>query len=273
MPTLYIAPTVNFFSTILNGSINDSQTSGITLSSVTGLQAPGVLILDREDGSGSATPLAREIITFTGISGSELTGVARGAEGSTNRPHSDAALVESTPTVGLWNSLATILATTVTSDGYLRAIASPVSIAQIQSSIVYTSVASIGIGHFSNRLSVSGASITGIGLHPVWNIVGSYSGPTTMIANPVPMPQPSTFQFFNFITRTVASGASAIIDINKNGTSIFEAGTRPYITGGGTFLSSASINVKTFNSGDVFTLDYDGPGGHITDFTVTGRAA
>lgn len=102
MAGLWDAPSVNFFSTTLNGGINNSVDT-ITLSSVTGLNAPGVLIINREDGNGTATPSAREVISFTGISGSDLTGVTRGYDGSTARAHSSGALVEAVFTVGMWN--------------------------------------------------------------------------------------------------------------------------------------------------------------------------
>lgn len=112
MAGLWDAPSVNFFSTTLNGGINNSVDT-ITLSSVTGLNAPGVLIINREDGNGTATPSAREVISFTGISGSDLTGVTRGYDGSTARAHSSGALVEAVFTVGMWNDAVAALTNVV----------------------------------------------------------------------------------------------------------------------------------------------------------------
>lgn len=256
----YLAPTSNFWSTSLNGTINDSVDT-ITLNSTTGLQAPGYLVLDREDGSGTATPSAREVIYFTGISGSDITGVTRGADGSTARSHSDGALVESTLTVGAWNSLATVLDRAVDDNGYLRAIASPASISEV---------------HIATRLEISGASVVGpgIGINPVFNFIGTLSGPTTFVQTPLVMPQSGSFKWFTFMTRTVASGASSYVDVNVNGTSIFDAGTRPTIAGGGTFASTASIKTKAFSAGDKLTWDYDqtASDGTITDFIIQGRA-
>lgn len=99
---LYKAPTTNFWSSSLNGAINDTVDT-ITLNSTSGLQSPGFLIIDRENGTGTVTANAREVIKYTGISGSDLTGVTRGADGSTARSHSDGALVEATLTVGMHN--------------------------------------------------------------------------------------------------------------------------------------------------------------------------
>jgi len=102
MTKLFKAPTSNFWSTTLNGAIN-SAVDEITLNSVVGLQAPGYLIIDRQDGNNNDTSEKREVVYFTGINGNSLTGVDRGADGSTARSHSDGSLVEAVPTVGMWN--------------------------------------------------------------------------------------------------------------------------------------------------------------------------
>src|SRR3990167_11038870 len=133
----FVAPSSNYFSTTLNGGISDAAET-ITVNSVTNLQAPGYLVINREDGSGLAAPNAREVIYFTGISGSDLTGVSRGADNSTARSHSDGALIESVMTVGVWNSLVTVLDRAIDDNGYLRAISSPVSLSRLL-------VATIGI--------------------------------------------------------------------------------------------------------------------------------
>lgn len=283
MPTLYVAPTANFVQTTLNGNITDSQ-STITLNSVSNMQAPGYIVIDRVDANNNATPSAREIISYTGISGNDLTGCTRGADNSTARSHSSGAVIETTPTVGLVNSLATILATAVTSDGYLRAINSPVSITIGQfTRIAVTSIASIAqlqVGSFnissttiSTFLGASGASIVGFGLvKPVFILKGSFSGSTVNPLGPLSLPETGRWDYFSVMTRTVASGASAIINILVNGSSIFEAGTRPSIPGGGTFVSTASILTKNFTRGQVMTVNYDTTGGHITDLIVQGRS-
>jgi hypothetical protein len=273
MGTKYVAPIANFFSTTLNGAIDDSVTT-ITINSATNLQAPGYLVVDREDGSGTATPSAREIISFTGISGSDLTGVTRGADNSTPRSHSDGALVEATPTVGLWNSLVTVIDTAIDNNGLLRSVISPVSIARVETPFLRAPSALISVATILGHLNASGASLIGFPIMPVFAFTGSISGPSTLIQTPLPMPRAGQWSYVNFITRTVASGASAFIDINKNGTSIFDAGTRPVIAGGGTFVSTASIATKAFNQGDRISWDFDGAsaGVHITDFNIVLRS-
>lgn len=99
---LYKAPTSNFWSNSLNGAIDDSVQT-ITLNSTTGLQSPGYIVIDRENGSGTATPSSREVVKYTGISSNDLTGCTRGADGSTARSHTDGALVEAVFTIGMHN--------------------------------------------------------------------------------------------------------------------------------------------------------------------------
>lgn len=267
----FLAPTSNFWSTTLSGGISNSATT-ITLNSTTGLQAPGYLVINREDGSGTATPSAREVIYFTGISGNDITlpAAGRGADGSTARSHSDGALVESTITVGVWNSMATVIDRAIDDNGYLRAIASPASIAILHTqTLLRASSALISVATILSHLNASGASITGFPLTPTFVFQGSMSGATTFPQTPLVMPRAGQWSFVNFITRTVSSGASSYIDINKNGVSIFEAGTRPVIAGAGTFYSSASILTKNFNRGDRITWDFDNSTPtHITDFNI-----
>ena len=246
-------------------------------------------MIDRTDSAGTSTPNAREVIYYTGISGNDLTGVQRPADSSTARQHSDGAIVEFTPTVGMWNSLTTIVATAMTSDGYLKGIASPVSIADGRFiNLTDTSIASIARAEISTLivpgamastvsvaglLNASGASIVGFPVVPTFVFIGNLSGPTTILQTPLVAPRAFTVSWINVITRTVASGASAIVDINKNGTTIFtDQNTRPAIAGGGTFVSASSIAVKAFNEGDRISWDYDTTGGHITDIDVIIRS-
>lgn len=98
---LWESPSQNAFQTTLNGSIDNAVTT-ISLNSATNLVAPGVLVIDRQDGSGNDTPTTREYITFTGISSNDITGVTRGVAGSTAQAHNSGALVEATFSVTHW---------------------------------------------------------------------------------------------------------------------------------------------------------------------------
>ena len=164
--TFYLAPTANFTQKALNGSINDTVQT-ITLNNTTDMLAPGYIVVDRVDSSGVATASAREIISYTGISGNDLTGCTRGADGSTARSHNDLAIVETSPVIGMWNSLTTIVSQGFTGDGYLKAINSPVSIANLFSDFIslprlaVTSLASVARIDIGVHLNASGASLSG----------------------------------------------------------------------------------------------------------------
>jgi hypothetical protein len=273
MATLFLAPTQNYVQKTLSGAIDDSVTT-ITLSSTTNLQAPGYIVINRVDSAGNKLASSvREVVSYTGISGSDLTGCTRGADNGTARSHGDQSVVETMPTVGMWNNLATIVATAVDSNGYLRAIASPVSLANIRSTdLVSVSTASISGLFVKSRVDISAASVTGIGLYPVWRSSSAHSGPTTNIGGLLKVPKVATWSWISVETSRVASGASVVFDVMNNGTSIFAGVTKPTIVGGGTYVSTASINNKVLSPGqdlrtDIATL---GTPGVITDVTVQG---
>ena len=81
----------NRFETGLDGGIGSGDTT-ITLDSVTGLLAPGILVIDGD------SPTLAEIISYTGISVNDLTGVSRGLAGSASgaQAHASAARIAST---------------------------------------------------------------------------------------------------------------------------------------------------------------------------------
>ena len=143
MATFYYAPSQNYIQTTLNGSITSGVTT-ITLNSTSNINSPGYVVIDRQDSSGNNTPSAREVVSFTGISGNNLTGCVRGADGSSQLAHSNGAIVETMPTIGMWNSLASAVATAMSADGVINTLASPISIARAELiQLALSSVASI----------------------------------------------------------------------------------------------------------------------------------
>lgn len=253
----FTAPTANFKQTTLNGSIT-SGSNTITVNSAANLQAPGYVVIDRQDAAGNNTPTAREVVSYTGISSNNLTGCSRGADNSSALAHNDGAIVETMPTVGMWNSLTTIVASAVDVNGYLNPIASGVSLAVVNT---------------GTQLNVSGASVTGtFPLHPVWVMPGFASAASAVVGLPLTMPVAGNWQFFNLTSRTGLSGCSISIDVLKNSVSIFDTIGRPgYAVNQATFASTASVKTKAFIAGDVFTVDIKN-GGNIADLTVIGRA-
>lgn len=80
----------------LDAALLAGATTSMTLNSVTGIQnKAGVCVVDRVDANGSDTASKREYITFTGVSGSTLTGLTRNADGGgTDQDHAVGAIVE-----------------------------------------------------------------------------------------------------------------------------------------------------------------------------------
>lgn len=276
--TFFMAPAQNFLQTTLNGAITDAVQT-ITLNSTTGFKKPGYIVINRTDSAGTSTPSAREVIYYTDISGSDLTGCVRGADGSTARAHSDGAVVETCPTSGMWNSLVTIVSTAIDGSGYLKAIASPVSIARAQLNQMYASVASIGLAHIEidrviTNLNVSGASVEGfVNLKPTFVVAGPISGASTGIAV-LPLPDAGNWKFFSIMINEQVSTASLNVDVNLNGTSIFDTGFL-MVPAGGTYVSTASIKTKAFSSGQKLSIDVDAFGaadGYSKGFTLIGRS-
>lgn len=229
MAVLPKAPTTDFTSTTLNGSINASATT-ITVNDASKIQVPTYIVVDRQDANGNNTANAREVMYVSAKSGNDLT-VTRGVNNSTARSHNDASKVEPIFTVGMYADLYTV---------------------------------------FTQVHDTSGNINGNIPITPVWVIPGVASAATTSIGKPLDMPSSATIQWASVTLRAPISGASLIIDINKNFSSIFQAGTRPFILGGGTFVSTASINTKNFVAGDVFSVDIDA-GGWFQDAVVKFR--
>lgn len=174
MANLNYAPTINFASTSLNGAINDSVDT-ITLNDTSKLKAPGYLVIDRQDANGTNTPSAREVVSYTGISGSDVTGVTRGEDSSTARSHSDGALVEPNLTVGMWQDLNDFLAVSLaTVDGSFLPV-STATITKMEGTNILGSTASITTVNTDtiNVTTVDATTVTGVGGQMYWSRSGA----------------------------------------------------------------------------------------------------
>ncbi len=254
-------------STTLSAGITDVA-STMTVGDASKLVSPCYLIIDRVDAAGSLKSTSFwEYVKVTNISGSDLT-ITRGQNGSTAQSHSSGAIVEAVVTSAHFEEWYTVLNTEHDSDGG-HVITGTATVAGMNlASVATIAQGSVGTLRAVSILNASGASLSGIPISPTFVFIGSLSGATVLPQTPLVMPRSGRWQFANFYTRTVASGVSAIVDINLNGTSIFNAVGRPMIAAGGTFVSTASIATKNFSRGDRLSWDYDGQGGHITDFNV-----
>ena len=251
---LWKASTSNAFSTTLNGTIAAGDNT-ITLTSVAGLQAPGVLVIDRVNSVGTATPALREYISFTGISTNTLTGVTRALGGSSAQSHSSGSVIEETMSVSHWGDLVDFLNVSHDSGG----------------NIVISSLATIATARIHTHLNASGASISGVfPIYPTWAFTAFPSSVSAYASPVLSMPVGSMLNWISVTLNRSGSGASYIFDVNKNGSSIFAAGLQPTLPGGATFLSTASISTRSFNSGDKFWVDIDAMGGPEVKVTVQG---
>lgn len=82
--------TWNAYESSLNGAINTSAVS-ITLNSVTGLRAPGYLVIDPD------IPASREFIRYETINASAIEGVTRNVDGAALNSHDDGAKIRAVP--------------------------------------------------------------------------------------------------------------------------------------------------------------------------------
>ncbi|HEX9504154.1 MAG TPA: hypothetical protein VF974_07635 [Patescibacteria group bacterium] len=258
MPSYFVAPTTDFYSTTLNGQVS-ATSSMIALASIGSLQVPGYVVIDRTTTGTppSSTPSVRETIAFGSIASINiLTGLTRGADGDTARIHADGALVETVWTTGMWNSLTSNLAKGMDINGLLNAITSPVSIQRIQTNAFYASIASLALLQISTRLDVSTASVTGWGYIPTFSSQGAYSGPTTAVGGLLVAPRPGALQWVSITAKYPASGGSVAFDFKLRGASIFaNSTTLPAIAAGGTYVSIASIATRNINPGDLLQVD------------------
>jgi len=123
MANLYNVPLKNAVQKVLANTLLTSETGTVTFTtSVTSdLQAsasiPGILVVDRVDVNGTLTPSLTEYISFTGVTGSTVTGLVRGLGGTTAQDHAIGAIVEFVPDVVWADSLNDVITTQHNADG------------------------------------------------------------------------------------------------------------------------------------------------------------
>jgi hypothetical protein len=108
----------------------------------------------------------------------------------------------------------------------------------------------------------------------VWTVTGSATTGTSV--TPVLVATGSlTLTKWYLNVKTAPTGASLIIDINKNGTSLWNTnpGNRPTIAAGDTSASGTSFDTTSLVEGDILTIDTDQVGSTVSgsDLTITLR--
>lgn len=136
MANLYSVPLKNSVQHTLAGTLTQAETATITLdSSVTlELQATstmkGLLVIDRVDVNGNLTPLKTEYISYTGVSGSTVTGLTRGLAGTSVQGHAIGAIVEFVPDVTWAQAINDVFTTQHNDDGTHKTLSS-ISLASV----------------------------------------------------------------------------------------------------------------------------------------------
>ena len=268
-------PTQNNTQYTLDAQIAAGASSLTLNQSVAGIvRAPGVLVIDRIDSSGTKTPTKREYKRFTGVSGAQLTGLSGGLAGSTDQVHAVGAIVEFVPDVLQeqdWYDWATFEHTT---DGVHASLPS-LTVARTKE-LAVASLATIQRADITNLfatnvINASGASLQALPIVPVWVFSGTVSGATTNLGIPLDMPNPGTIQWISAITRAGSSNSSLFLEITKNGAALLGGNASQsvlMIPLNGTFASTASISSPRFNAGDVFNFTVLKAGSMAQDLTV-----
>jgi len=116
--TLYYPPTSNALQKTLGAALDESATT-VTLNNVTGIQnKAGVFVVDRVDSNGTVKSASDwEWVSFTGTSGSTLTGLTRGLAGSSDQDHATGAIVEFVSDITWAQGVISALANSHTSAG------------------------------------------------------------------------------------------------------------------------------------------------------------
>jgi hypothetical protein len=160
MANLYNVPLENSIQLTLQNALLTGETSTITFTSTVAakLQASatmkGILVIDRVDANGTETPTKTEYISFTGVSGSTVTGLTRGVASSSDQDHSAGAIVELVPDITWAQAINDVFTTQHNADGTHKTL----SLISLVSVTINNST-----GNFSN-VSITGGVITNVSL-------------------------------------------------------------------------------------------------------------
>lgn len=114
MAALKAPPSQDFLQKTLGAQLLTGITASATLNNTTGIQnLPGVFVVDRINTAGVETPSSREVVGFTGTSGSTVTTLSRGLAGTSDQDHAVGAIVEFAPDVvwaqSMYDALSTVI--------------------------------------------------------------------------------------------------------------------------------------------------------------------
>lgn len=184
--TLYYAPSQNFVQKTLDAALDAGVTASATLNNVTGIQnKKGVFIVDRVNSAGVETPLLREVIAFTGTSGSTLTTLTRNVDGANgDRDHAIGAIVEFAPDVIWADGVMDALDNLVDSTGAVDNTKIPVLSGDDATTLTTTAATNVTLpttgtlATLAGTEAISNKAITASSLAPRTNTVASSATPT-----------------------------------------------------------------------------------------------
>lgn len=259
---LYSSTSKNAVQKTLSSSLLSGVTASAALTDVTGIpNLPGIMVVDRVDTNGVATPSKREYIAYTGTSGSTVTGLTRNVDnGGTDQDHAVGAIVEFVPDVTWATSIYTALSNLV--DTSTLAVDTTKVVTPSTFSTALSSVSTLSNKYYVNatftgNVNFSGASLTGIasgsgGFNALFQVPGALATTSSDIMGSIPVPTSYTLSFMNAYLRTPCSGASLSITVKK-----YPSTTLGVISmlAGATFASSASFATTSIVAGDVLIGD------------------
>jgi hypothetical protein len=285
---LWEATNYDFYTNSLATGIASNSTIIYLPSGASGLVAPGVIAIDLySDAGGALTTTLREFVSFTTVTTGQdqISGLTRGIGGSTGLAHNIGALVYGGITNTHWTDLVDFLQTGHDASG--KHVIGTATIAYTEDiQMAVTSTASIAKAYIDTipattalmslvtvfAINVSGASLVGFpapnpGGLPIMYVAGGLATGTNLTPYLI-VEDAVTLKSVSATLRSPVSSASLIIDINNNGTSIFDTATQPSILTGGTYVSTASIKNPSLVSGNLISLDIDTNPGSSVDLSV-----
>lgn len=250
-PLLYLN---QYFTTFLNvgGGIDNSQTTGIVVQSVSGLDItkPGIACITYSIPIDTAVA---EWVKYTSINGSnELQGVTRGGEGFSAKAHANQAVVAFPLSESHINNLNAMFDTTGLD---IAQISTPASPSSGRNKIYFKSdekaytLTSAGVEAQVGSNSASTETFIIAGTFP--------AAATTNLSKTWFAPAALTISKVDLYVDTAGSGTgSTVVDINKNGTTI-TASTKLTLTTTQTSNLDVTPSVTAVAKGDAITIDVD----------------
>lgn len=243
-----------YFTTILNvgGGLDNSQTTGIVIQSVSGLDItkPGVACLTYSDPINTSTA---EWITYTSINGSnELQGVVRGTEGFSAKTHLNGAVVAFPLSESHINDINAMFDSTGLD---IAQIATPANPDSGRNKIYFKSD---NKAYTLTSAGVETAVGSSVADTEVFIIPGTLpSSATTNISKTWFAPANLTLSKIDLYVGTAgASTGSTVIDVNLNGTTVC-ASTKPTLTTTETSDLDITPSTTAVSKGDAITIDVD----------------